>query len=150
MAIRHGWKLISVFLLGGLLFGQSRYADPDSAVTNAAARQALGQAKVLDISGVTSGIHGVLEDLGAKIVGQQLRIDRASDVLFDFDKYTLRPEADATLRKVAQVAAAYPSSPMLIVGHTDGKGLHEPCGAAAAGEEIEVRAFVCLVHVIDI
>lgn len=129
--IRHCWKLISVFLLGGLLFGQSRYADPDSAATNAAARQALGHAKVLDIVsvtsdivGVTSGIHGVLEDLGAKIVGQQLRIDLASDVLFDFDKYTLRPEADATLGKVGQVAVAYPSSPMLIEGHTDGKGLH--------------------------
>ena len=117
--------------MGGQLLAQGRYTDPDSAATNAAARGALGQAKVLDITGITSeivgvssGIHGVLEDLGAKIVGQQLRIDLASDVLFDFDKYTLRPEADATLRKVAQVAAAYPSSPMLIEGHTDGKGLH--------------------------
>ena len=78
-----------------------------------------------EIVGVTSGIHGVLEDLGAKVVGQELRIDLASDVLFDFDKYTLRPEADATLRKVGQVAAAYPNSPMRIEGHTDGKGLHD-------------------------
>ncbi len=131
MAIRHCWKLLSVLLMGGLAFAQTKYTDPDSAVTNAAARQALGQAKVVDVLGITSeivgvttGIHGVLEDLGAKIVGQELRIDLAADVLFDFDKFTLRPEADATLRKVGQVAAAYPSSPMLIEGHTDGKGLH--------------------------
>ena len=131
MAIRHCWKLLSVLLVGCLVFAQTKYADPDSANTNAAARQALGHAKVVDIIGVTSGIvgvtsgiQGVLQDLGAKVTGQEVRIDLASDVLFDFDKYTLRPEADATLRKVGQVAAAYPSSPMLIEGHTDGKGLH--------------------------
>ncbi|MGH9547713.1 MAG: OmpA family protein [Terriglobales bacterium] len=124
MAMRHCSKLILVLLVGCLVHAQTKYTDPDSAGTNEAAREALRHAKVLDIIGVTSGIHGVLEDLGAKIVGQQLKIDLASDVLFDFDKYTLRPEADATLRKVGQVAAAYPSSPMLIEGHTDGKGLH--------------------------
>ncbi len=124
MAIRHCWKLLSVLLVGGLVSAQTKYADPDSAATNSAAREALGRAKVVDIVGATRGIHGVPEDLEAKIVGQELRIDLASDVLFDFDKYTLRPEADATLRKVGQVAAAYPSSPMLIEGHTDGKGLH--------------------------
>ena len=58
------------------------------------------------------------------MVGQQLTIDLAADVLFDFDKYTLRPIANDTLRKVGQVAASYPNSPMLIEGHTDGKGTH--------------------------
>lgn len=124
MAIRHCWKLLSVLLVGGLMSAQTKYADPDSAATNSAAREALGRAKVVDIVGVTRGIHGVLEDLEAKTVGQELRIDLASDVLFDFDKYTLRSEADETLRKVGQVAAAYPNSPILIEGHTDGKGLH--------------------------
>ena len=60
----------------------------------------------------------MLQDLGAKVVGQQLTIDLAADVLFDFDKYTLLPKANDTLRKVGQVAASYPSSPMLIEGHT--------------------------------
>ena len=129
MAIRHCWKLLSVLLVGGLVSAQTKYADPDSAATNAAAREALGHAKVVDIVGVTSEMWDQRNSRsaggpGAKIVGQELRIDLASDVLFDFDKYTLRPEADATLRKVGQVAAAYPSSPMLIEGHTDGKGLH--------------------------
>jgi outer membrane protein OmpA-like peptidoglycan-associated protein len=131
MATRHYWKLLWVLLVGCLVFAQTKYSDPDSLNTNAAARQALGHAKVVDIIGVTSGIvgvtsgiQGVLQDLGAKVTDQEVRIDLASDVLFDFDKYTLRLEADATLRKVGQVASAYPSSPMLIEGHTDGKGLH--------------------------
>ena len=131
MAMRHYWKLLLVLLVGCLVSAQTKYADPDSANTNAAARQALGHGKVVDIIsvtsaivGVTSGIQGVLQDLGAKVTDQEVTIDLASDVLFDFDKYTLRPEADETLRKVGQVASAYLNSPMLIEGHTDGKGLH--------------------------
>ena len=101
MAMRHYWKLLLVLLVGCLVSAQTKYADPDSANTNAAARQALGHGKVVDIIsvtsaivGVTSGIQGVLQDLGAKVTDQEVRIDLASDVLFDFDKYTLRPEAD--------------------------------------------------------
>ncbi|HUK87211.1 MAG TPA: OmpA family protein [Terriglobales bacterium] len=101
-----------------------KYSDPDSAETNAAAKAALANAKILDIVGVSSGIQGVLEDLNAKVTGQEIRIELAADVLFDFDKYTLKPEATATLGKVGQVAAAYPDYTMLIEGHTDGKGTH--------------------------
>ena len=89
----------------------------------------------------TSGIQSVLQDLGAKVVGQQLTIDLAADVLFDFDKYTLLPKANDTLRKVGQVAASYPSSPMLIEGHTDGKGTH-PYNMKLS----ENRADACLLY----
>jgi len=127
----HWWKSLLLLLVACLAAAQAKYSDPDSATTNAAAREALAHAKVLDIVGVkneiagaTSGIQGVLQDLGGRVVGQEIRIDLASDVLFDFDKYSLRPEASASLRKVGQVAAAYPKAPMLIEGHTDGKGTH--------------------------
>jgi outer membrane protein OmpA-like peptidoglycan-associated protein len=45
-------------------------------------------------------------------------------VLFDFDKYTLRPAANESLMKVGQVASGYPDAPLLIEGHTDSKGSH--------------------------
>jgi photosystem I P700 chlorophyll a apoprotein A2 len=45
-------------------------------------------------------------------------------VLFDFDKYSLRPEATASLKKVGQVVQGYPNAPLLIEGHTDGMGTH--------------------------
>jgi photosystem I P700 chlorophyll a apoprotein A2 len=66
----------------------------------------------------------VLQDLGAKVTAQQVVIDLDADVLFDFDKYTLRPEANDTLRKLGQVVASYPKSPLLIEGYTDSKGEH--------------------------
>ena len=123
MRIHRCW--ISLLLLVPCVAtAQSKYTDPDSPATDAAARQAVGHAKIIGIVGVTSGIQGVLQDLGAKVVGQEVRIDLAADVLFDFDKYTLLPKASDTLQKVGQVASSYPSSPIQIEGHTDGKGTH--------------------------
>jgi outer membrane protein OmpA-like peptidoglycan-associated protein len=131
MQIHRCWTSLLLLLAACPVMAQGKYTDPDSAATDAAARQALAQKHIVDIVGATSGIVGVtsgiqtvLQDLGAKVVGQQLTIDLAADVLFDFDKYTLLPKANDTLREVGQVSASYPSSPMLIGGHTDGKGTH--------------------------
>jgi len=124
MQIHRCCKLCLLLLVACPAMAQAKYADPDSPATDAAARQALAHPHIIAIVGVTSGIQSVLQDLGAKVVGQQLTIDLAADVLFDFDKYTLLPKANDTLRKVGQVAASYPSSPMQIEGHTDGKGTH--------------------------
>lgn len=122
--VYRGWRLLLPFLVACSGWAQTTYSDPDSTAVNAAAHEALSRAKVLEIVGVTSGIQGVLQDLGARVTDQEVRINLASDVLFDFDKYTLRREAADSLRKVGQVAAAYPHSPMMIEGHTDGKGTH--------------------------
>jgi outer membrane protein OmpA-like peptidoglycan-associated protein len=110
---------------------QTADRDPDTPETQAAARAALAKARILeirgrslDIRGVSLGIEAVLKDLGAKVTAQQIRIDLNADVLFDFDKYTLRPEAAETLQKIGQVVAAHPDAPLLIEGHTDGKGTH--------------------------
>ena len=102
----------------------AQYADPDSPQVAEAAQKALATAKVLDIVGVALGIDAVMKDLGAKVTDQEIRIDLAADVMFDFDKYTLRPEAAATLQKVGRVVAKYGEAPLLIEGHTDNKGTH--------------------------
>ena len=99
-----------------------KYSDPDSPAVQAAARAALANAHVVDIVGVTRGVEGLLRDLNAKTVGQEIHINLAADILFDFDKADLRPEAADTLQKVATVLNEYGSSPVLVEGHTDGKG----------------------------
>ena len=45
-------------------------------------------------------------------------------MLFDFDKFDLKAQATDSLMKVAAVVKAYPKAPLLIEGHTDGKGAH--------------------------
>jgi outer membrane protein OmpA-like peptidoglycan-associated protein len=53
----------------------------------------------------------------------ELRILLAADVLFDFDKANLRPDAVATLRQAAaKMKAARPHSAIRIEGYTDAKG----------------------------
>ena len=78
--------------------------------------------KVLDIEGMTLGVEGALADLGAKVTEKEIKIALSGDILFDFDKDTLRPDAFPTLEKVAAVLAEYPDAPVLIEGHTDSKG----------------------------
>jgi outer membrane protein OmpA-like peptidoglycan-associated protein len=80
------------------------------------------QGKVLDIVGVARDVSGLLKDLGAKVTDQEISIELAADVLFDFDKHTLRPDATASLTKVGEVLKSYGSGPIRIDGHTDGKG----------------------------
>lgn len=106
-----------------------KYSDPDAPSTQAAAREALGTAKILDIVGLatgvesrTRGIESVLKDLGAKVTDREIRIELAADVLFDFDKHDLRVEAIPSMEKVAQILRSRPSSPVTVEGHTDGKG----------------------------
>src|SRR5260221_9828432 len=44
------------------------------------------------------------------------------DVLFDFNKYTLKPEARERLAKISGIVAAYPDLKLDIEGHTDAIG----------------------------
>ncbi len=51
----------------------------------------------------------------------EIVIDLPSDVLFDFDQSTLRPDAIPVLAQAAQLIAAYPQAPVCINGYTDSK-----------------------------
>ncbi len=84
---------------------------------------------VLEIKGIASGVSGktealqaALKDLGAQVTEQEIRIELAADVLFEFDKASLRPEAKPALGKVLEVLKSYPKASATIEGHTDGKG----------------------------
>jgi outer membrane protein OmpA-like peptidoglycan-associated protein len=118
------FSVAMVLPLALFLVAQGKYSDPDSPEVQAAARQALTKAKILNIVGMTRGIEATLKDLGAKVSEQEIRIELSADVLFDFDKYDLRADAFDSLRKVGEVLKSYPKAPILIEGHTDNKGSH--------------------------
>ena len=92
-------------------------------------QEAVKRAKILkstgtirDIIGITKGLDSTLKDLGAQVTEQEIKIELAADVLFDFDKYDLRPDAVPSLEKVGAVLKEYPAAPVLIEGHTDSIG----------------------------
>ena len=126
--------LLLAFTAGAV--AAEKYSGPDDPATQAVARAALGSAKILDIVAMTRdienmtrgiesktrGIESVLKDLNAKVTDREIRIELAADVLFDFDKHDLRPEAVPSLQKVAEVLRSRAGSPVTIEGHSDGKG----------------------------
>ena len=77
---------------------------------------------VTPLGGRVDPLQAALKDLGARVLGREIKIDLAADVLFDFDKANLRPEAGPALAKVAAVLKSYPRATATIYGHTDGKG----------------------------
>jgi outer membrane protein OmpA-like peptidoglycan-associated protein len=77
---------------------------------------------VTALGGRVDPLQAALKDLGARVKGKEIKIDLAADVLFDFDKADLKPEARPALEKVAAVLKAHPKATASIEGHTDGKG----------------------------
>ena len=53
---------------------------------------------------------------------QSIAVDLPADVLFDFDKAVLRPDAQEPLSRAARLVESYPDAPLVVNGHTDSKG----------------------------
>ena len=115
---------------------QAPAPDPDSPETHARAREALSRAERLEVKGEVRAIEGLglavqgkaqdisglLRDLKAEVRGREVRLALSADVLFDFDKADLKPEARPSLAKVVAVLKSYPKATARIEGHTDSKG----------------------------
>jgi outer membrane protein OmpA-like peptidoglycan-associated protein len=59
------------------------------------------------------------------VVTQRGLIVNINDVLFDFNKYTLKPGAREKLSKVSGILLAYPGLKIQLEGHTDSIGTDE-------------------------
>lgn len=126
---------VTLALAGGVA-AQAPPSNPDAPELHALAKEALARAQkfeikgeVLEIKGVNLGvtgkaqdISGLLRDLNAEVRGREVRIALSADVLFDFDKADLKPEAKPSLDKVVAVLKSYPKAAATIEGHTDSKG----------------------------
>src|SRR4029077_9349067 len=80
------------------------------------------QFKVTDLAGNPVEISGTVQDLQVKEIGNEVRIDLAADVLFDFDKSDILPKAEETLAKAAAIVKQRAKGTVMIAGHTDSKG----------------------------
>ena len=78
--------------------------------------------KILDLVFRVQDLGGKVQDLQVKETGQEIRIELAADVLFDFDKADLRPAAQKTLHQAAGIVQEKAKGVVRIEGHTDSKG----------------------------
>jgi outer membrane protein OmpA-like peptidoglycan-associated protein len=74
------------------------------------------------LGGKPADVGGKVEDLAIKETETEVRIELSGDILFDFDKATLRPAAEPILTRVAEVIRKYGKPMVRIDGHTDSKG----------------------------
>lgn len=74
------------------------------------------------LTGSVSDLSGLISDLGGKQTAAGLVINFNADVLFDFDRADLKPEAEPTLQKLASVVQQAAKSRVQINGYTDAKG----------------------------
>jgi len=125
---------------------QPAYPGPWEPATQAAAEAAvarLGTHRALDVerhvleiqrseqcvagarSGITATVqelHQAMQALGARESALEVTVSLPADVLFDFDKAEIRPDAAAALAQLATVIRGYPAGRAEIQGHTDAKG----------------------------
>ena len=62
------------------------------------------------------------QEFEAQQSGRSLSMNLSGDVLFDYDKAALKPEAEQALKKVAVVLSQFPESKVTVEGYTDSKG----------------------------
>jgi outer membrane protein OmpA-like peptidoglycan-associated protein len=143
-------RLVAVLLLLELAplraSEQPVYPGPWEAATQAAAEAAvarLGTHRAIDIErqvleiqrfeqgvagargGITATVqelHQAMQALGARESALEVTVSLPADVLFDFDKAEIRPDAAAALAQLATVIRGYPAGRAEIQGHTDAKG----------------------------
>lgn len=69
-----------------------------------------------------SSLTAQSSSLSGTETGFNIQINLSSDVLFDFDKAELKPEADGELQKAADIIRQKGKGLILITGYTDSKG----------------------------
>lgn len=67
-------------------------------------------------------VKGAAQALAMQETATEVRIELSGDVLFDFDKWDIRAEAEPALQRVLEVIKQYPKTSVSIDGYTDAKG----------------------------
>ena len=78
--------------------------------------------QILDLVFKVEDLAGKIQDLQVKETDLEIRIELAADVLFDFDKADIRPDAQSALKQAGGIIRDRAKGKVRIEGHTDGKG----------------------------
>lgn len=100
--------------------------DPQVAIAKKQAeleRQRLElEKKSLELQQKELDLEKARQEFQAQQSGRSLSMNLSGDVLFDYDKAALKPEAEQALKKVAVVLSQFPESKVTVEGYTDAKG----------------------------
>jgi outer membrane protein OmpA-like peptidoglycan-associated protein len=109
-------------LLGPLPLGAA--AGVDSPETSPLSEPKSGPIAPAESGRIAPAESGPLSEpkIAVQETAREGRIELPGDVLFDFDKSDIPPDAEPTLRQVAEIIQRYPKAKVAIAGYTDAKG----------------------------
>ena len=99
----------------GMLYQSGWAAEEPPAIANP-------KMQILDLIFKVENLAGKVQDLQVKETDLEIRIELAADVLFDFDKADIRPDAQNALKQAADIVRDKAKGTVRVEGHTDGKG----------------------------
>ena len=119
-------SFLLVFLLISSVATICAQNDPQAAIAKKQAeleRQRIAlEKKSLELQQKELDLEKARQEFQAQQSGRSLSINLSGDVLFDYDKITLKPAAEEALKKVSIVLSQFPESKVTIEGYTDSKG----------------------------
>jgi outer membrane protein OmpA-like peptidoglycan-associated protein len=125
-------RAVAEIVLGIVLLGGSDVAvvyaqnDPQAAIAKKQAdldRQRIElEKKSVELKQKELDLERARQEFQAQQTGRSLSMNLSGDVLFDYDKAALKPEAEEALKKVAVVLSQFPESKVTVEGYTDSKG----------------------------
>jgi len=124
----HGARLsfLLVVLVIGAAVATLAQNDPQAVLAKKEAeldRQRIElEKKSLELQQKELDLERARQEFQAQQSGRSLSMNLSGDVLFDYDKAVLKPEAEQTLKKVAVVLSQFPESKVTVEGYTDSKG----------------------------
>jgi outer membrane protein OmpA-like peptidoglycan-associated protein len=119
--------VLGIALLGGsdvaVVYAQN---DPQMAIAKKQAdldRQRIElEKRSLELKQKEIDLERARQEFQAQQTGRSLSMNLSGDVLFDYDKAALKPEAEEALKKVAVVLSQFPESKVTVEGYSDSKG----------------------------
>jgi outer membrane protein OmpA-like peptidoglycan-associated protein len=98
-----------------------RALDVNGGVVDVQGRVLDVQARMLDLQGRVLDLSGKVLAMEVKEGPKEVRIELPADILFDFDKFDIRPGAQPALHQAGDIIRRARGS-VQVEGHTDGKG----------------------------
>jgi outer membrane protein OmpA-like peptidoglycan-associated protein len=116
--------VLFAFSTAAIVSAQETNADTDIQKKEAELqRQKLElEKKSLELQQKELDLQKAKQDLQYQETGKSLSMNLSGDVLFDYDKATLKPAAEEALKKVSVVLSQFPESTVIVEGYTDAKG----------------------------
>jgi outer membrane protein OmpA-like peptidoglycan-associated protein len=115
--------MTSMLMGAAVVLGQN---DPQVALAKKQAeldRQRIElEKKSLELKQRELDLEKARQEFQAQQSARSLSMNLSGDVLFDYDKAVLKPEAEQALKKVAVVLSQFPESKVTVEGYTDSKG----------------------------